>query len=68
MEATLERNPNAFRPKIAASPHGVQNKRVRGLRHISVTFLIVEDFGEQNLGMLKLLDCLCRRNLVKLCC
>ncbi|CAA7046759.1 unnamed protein product [Microthlaspi erraticum] len=27
VEATLERNPNAFRPKIAASPHGVQNKR-----------------------------------------
>ncbi|VVB11227.1 unnamed protein product [Arabis nemorensis] len=27
VEATLERNPNAFRPKIASSPHGVRDKR-----------------------------------------
>ncbi|XP_006352153.1 protein tesmin/TSO1-like CXC 5 [Solanum tuberosum] len=27
VEATLERNPNAFRPKIASSPHGTQEKR-----------------------------------------
>lgn len=29
VEATLERNPFAFRPKIASSPHGVRDKRVR---------------------------------------
>uniref|UniRef100_A0A7N0T4E5 CRC domain-containing protein n=1 Tax=Kalanchoe fedtschenkoi TaxID=63787 RepID=A0A7N0T4E5_KALFE len=28
VEATLERNPNAFRPKIANSPHGKRNVRV----------------------------------------
>lgn len=28
VEATLERNPNAFRPKIASSPHGVRDHRV----------------------------------------
>ena len=28
VEATLERNPNAFRPKIASSPHGTRNRRV----------------------------------------
>ncbi|XP_022732045.1 protein tesmin/TSO1-like CXC 5 [Durio zibethinus] len=27
VEATLERNPNAFRPKIASSPHGARDKR-----------------------------------------
>ncbi|XP_039054862.1 protein tesmin/TSO1-like CXC 5 [Hibiscus syriacus] len=27
IEATLERNPNAFRPKIASSPHGTQDSR-----------------------------------------
>ncbi|XP_055824965.1 protein tesmin/TSO1-like CXC 5 isoform X2 [Solanum dulcamara] len=27
VEATLERNPNAFRPKIASSPHGAREKR-----------------------------------------
>ncbi|XP_038991504.1 protein tesmin/TSO1-like CXC 5 [Hibiscus syriacus] len=27
IEATLERNPNAFRPKIASSPHGTQDRR-----------------------------------------
>ncbi|KAF8090734.1 hypothetical protein N665_0468s0011 [Sinapis alba] len=27
VEATLDRNPNAFRPKIASSPHGVRDKR-----------------------------------------
>ncbi|CAA0840425.1 Protein tesmin/TSO1-like CXC 5 [Striga hermonthica] len=27
VEATLERNPNAFRPKIASSPHGAQDNR-----------------------------------------
>ncbi|GAV78426.1 CXC domain-containing protein [Cephalotus follicularis] len=27
VEATLERNPNAFRPKIASSPHGVRDSR-----------------------------------------
>ncbi|KAF8094315.1 hypothetical protein N665_0365s0003 [Sinapis alba] len=27
VEATLDRNPNAFRPKIASSPHGVTDKR-----------------------------------------
>ncbi|KAG2241616.1 hypothetical protein Bca52824_090189 [Brassica carinata] len=27
VEAILERNPNAFRPKIASSPHGVRDKR-----------------------------------------
>ncbi|KAF5742978.1 putative transcription factor [Tripterygium wilfordii] len=27
VEATLERNPNAFRPKIASSPHGTRNNR-----------------------------------------
>ena len=28
VEATLERNPNAFRPKIASSPHGMRDNRV----------------------------------------
>lgn len=28
VEATLERNPNAFRPKIAGSPHGIRDSRV----------------------------------------
>lgn len=28
VEATLERNPNAFRPKIASSPHGARDSRV----------------------------------------
>ena len=28
VEATLERNPNAFRPKIASSPHGTRDIRV----------------------------------------
>ncbi|KAG4194601.1 hypothetical protein ERO13_A06G064200v2 [Gossypium hirsutum] len=27
IEATLERNPNAFRPKIASSPHGARDSR-----------------------------------------
>ncbi|XP_022946846.1 protein tesmin/TSO1-like CXC 5 isoform X1 [Cucurbita moschata] len=27
VEATLERNPNAFRPKIASSPHGMRDNR-----------------------------------------
>nr|GME18921.1 Protein tesmin/TSO1-like CXC 5 [Ipomoea batatas] len=27
VEATLERNPNAFRPKIASSPHGVRDSK-----------------------------------------
>ncbi|CAK9155174.1 unnamed protein product [Ilex paraguariensis] len=27
VEATLERNPNAFRPKIASSPHGTRDRR-----------------------------------------
>ncbi|KAK8660576.1 hypothetical protein V6N13_051498 [Hibiscus sabdariffa] len=27
IEATLERNPNAFRPKIASSPHGTRDSR-----------------------------------------
>ncbi|KAG2718425.1 hypothetical protein I3843_03G212400 [Carya illinoinensis] len=27
VEATLERNPNAFRPKIASSPHGLRDNR-----------------------------------------
>ncbi|KAL1216294.1 Protein tesmin/TSO1-like CXC 5 [Cardamine amara subsp. amara] len=27
VEATLDRNPHAFRPKIASSPHGVRDKR-----------------------------------------
>ncbi|CAN0900124.1 Protein tesmin/TSO1-like CXC 5 [Linum grandiflorum] len=27
IKVTLERNPNAFRPKIASSPHGTQDKR-----------------------------------------
>jgi hypothetical protein len=27
VEATLERNPNAFRPKIASSPHGARDRR-----------------------------------------
>ncbi|KAF3498190.1 hypothetical protein DY000_02054507 [Brassica cretica] len=27
VEATLDRNPNAFRPKIASSPHGARDKR-----------------------------------------
>ncbi|RZC50309.1 hypothetical protein C5167_018737 [Papaver somniferum] len=30
VEATLERNPNAFRPKIASSPHGAPNNREEG--------------------------------------
>lgn len=29
--ATLERNPNAFRPKIASSPHGTGDHRVCSL-------------------------------------
>lgn len=28
VEATLERNPNAFRPKIASSPHGSRDIKV----------------------------------------
>lgn len=28
VEATLERNPTAFRPKIASSPHGARDNRV----------------------------------------
>lgn len=28
VEATLQRNPNAFRPKIASSPHGSQDTTV----------------------------------------
>lgn len=28
VEATLERNPNAFRPKIASSPHALRDSRV----------------------------------------
>lgn len=28
VETTLERNPNAFRPKIASSPHGNRDNRV----------------------------------------
>lgn len=28
VEVTLERNPNAFRPKIASSPHGARDSRV----------------------------------------
>lgn len=32
--ATLERNPNAFRPKIASSPHGSQDARVCDLTPI----------------------------------
>lgn len=28
VEATLERNPTAFRPKIASSPHGARDSRV----------------------------------------
>lgn len=28
VEATLERNPNAFRPKIASSPHGTRDNKV----------------------------------------
>lgn len=28
VEATLERNPNAFRPKIASSPQGARDSRV----------------------------------------
>ena len=31
VETTLERNPNAFRPKIASSPHGPRESRVRML-------------------------------------
>lgn len=31
IESTLERNPNAFRPKIASSPHGGPDNRVCGL-------------------------------------
>ncbi|CAL0332522.1 unnamed protein product [Lupinus luteus] len=27
VEATLERNPNAFRPKVASSPHGIHDTR-----------------------------------------
>ena len=28
VELTLERNPNAFRPKIASSPHAIRDNRV----------------------------------------
>ncbi|GAA0148180.1 hypothetical protein LIER_07699 [Lithospermum erythrorhizon] len=27
VDATLERNPNAFRPKVASSPHGIRDRR-----------------------------------------
>ncbi|OIW08910.1 hypothetical protein TanjilG_05886 [Lupinus angustifolius] len=30
VEATLERNPNAFRPKVASSPHGIHDTREAG--------------------------------------
>ncbi|KAJ4880492.1 Protein tesmin/TSO1-like CXC 5 [Raphanus sativus] len=32
VEATLDRNPNAFRPKIATSPHGVMRDNNKGCR------------------------------------
>ncbi|KAL3839887.1 hypothetical protein ACJIZ3_024478 [Penstemon smallii] len=31
VEATLERNPNAFRPKIASSPHGARDRKEEAL-------------------------------------
>ncbi|KAI3938743.1 hypothetical protein MKW98_011895 [Papaver atlanticum] len=34
VEATLERNPNAFRPKIASSPHGVVDIKMHGLQEL----------------------------------
>jgi hypothetical protein len=35
VEATLERNPNAFRPKIASSPHGTRDNRVCSLTFVT---------------------------------
>ncbi|KAM7515330.1 hypothetical protein LguiA_004913 [Lonicera macranthoides] len=33
VEAILERNPNAFRPKIASSPHGARDRKVEVGKH-----------------------------------
>lgn len=40
VETTLERNPDAFRPKIASSPHGNRNRRVSHLQFHCFFFLI----------------------------
>lgn len=40
VEATLERNPNAFRPKIASSPHGIRDRRVCFFHALIFTFLL----------------------------
>ena len=36
---TLERNPNAFRPKIASSPHEPRDSRVHNLTPTCATIL-----------------------------
>ncbi|PPD95972.1 hypothetical protein GOBAR_DD07003 [Gossypium barbadense] len=48
IEATLERNPNAFRPKIASSPHGARDSRymVRLLKD----YLMEKDPGREEAG------------------
>lgn len=38
--ATLERNPNAFKPKIASSPHGSRVGKVCILKILVVHFLL----------------------------
>jgi hypothetical protein len=37
--ATLERNPNAFRPKIASSPHESRDSKVHNLTSVCATIL-----------------------------
>ncbi|PPD68423.1 hypothetical protein GOBAR_DD34704 [Gossypium barbadense] len=39
IEATLERNPNAFRPKIASSPHDARDSRTLAKEKDSLHYL-----------------------------
>ncbi|PIA42658.1 hypothetical protein AQUCO_02000243v1 [Aquilegia coerulea] len=48
VEATLERNPNAFRPKIASSPHGIRDSR--------------EDAGEVSMVVKHNKGCHCKKS------
>ncbi|KAF5187970.1 tesmin/TSO1-like CXC [Thalictrum thalictroides] len=48
VEATLERNPNAFRPKIASSPHGIRDSR--------------EDTGEVSMVVKHNKGCHCKKS------
>lgn len=55
--ATLECNPNAFRPKIASSPHGFWDKRVHyltptSLQHLLISALLLAFAGLMLTGIL----------------